>query len=183
MEGLAQSVFTSNIASCSAVRWPFVESQEGVETKVSLKVDLVDALRSVAWFYVNGECGGCRVLVRCLASIDYEMLELVSDDLIMESELCPWSPTVALHLTQDDQRRNKPLNLVPRGTQIPYSATVNLVVGLGVSKLQYKESGPNTAKVSSTRASNLTRMVKVKVLILSLMLSLRKDGLDEKVKT
>ncbi|KAI5666794.1 hypothetical protein M9H77_16647 [Catharanthus roseus] len=58
--------------------------------------------------------------------------------------LCPWSPTVALHillnsgcrscghiLTQDGQRYNKPLNLVSRGTQISYSTAVNLVAELG----------------------------------------------------
>ncbi|KAI5681030.1 hypothetical protein M9H77_02257 [Catharanthus roseus] len=76
------------------------------------------------------------------------------------SRLCPWSPTVALHvllnlglrscadvslfaqtsqlcskpscrLTQDGQRYNKALNLVPRGTQIFYSATVDLVAEFG----------------------------------------------------
>ncbi|KAI5672346.1 hypothetical protein M9H77_12710 [Catharanthus roseus] len=36
--------------------------------------------------------------LRCLAGIDYEMPELISDDLIMGSRLCPWSPTVALHV-------------------------------------------------------------------------------------
>ncbi|KAI5658500.1 hypothetical protein M9H77_27293 [Catharanthus roseus] len=35
-------------------------------------------------------------------------------------------------LTQDGQRYDKPLNLVPRGTQIPYSAAVDLVAELGV---------------------------------------------------
>ncbi|KAI5654014.1 hypothetical protein M9H77_31201 [Catharanthus roseus] len=43
---------------------------------------------------------------KVLAAIDYDMPELISDDLIMGSELCLWSPTVALH---DGQRRNKPL--------------------------------------------------------------------------
>ncbi|KAI5672203.1 hypothetical protein M9H77_12567 [Catharanthus roseus] len=36
--------------------------------------------------------------LRCLAGIDYEMPELLSEDLVMESELCPWSPIVALHV-------------------------------------------------------------------------------------
>ncbi|KAI5677673.1 hypothetical protein M9H77_08623 [Catharanthus roseus] len=39
-----------------------------------------------------------RALVRCLAGIDYEMPELISNDLVMRFELCPWSPTVALHV-------------------------------------------------------------------------------------
>ncbi|KAI5672802.1 hypothetical protein M9H77_13166 [Catharanthus roseus] len=38
------------------------------------------------------------VLVWCLADIDYQMPELGSDDLVMGSGLCPWSPTVALHV-------------------------------------------------------------------------------------
>ncbi|KAI5658494.1 hypothetical protein M9H77_27287 [Catharanthus roseus] len=43
-----------------ALRWDgrHVESQEGLETKVGLRADLVGAPGSVAWFYVNGECGG-----------------------------------------------------------------------------------------------------------------------------
>ncbi|KAI5676863.1 hypothetical protein M9H77_07813 [Catharanthus roseus] len=39
-----------------------------------------------------------RVLVRCLAGIDYKMPELIFDDFIMGSRLCPWSPIVALLL-------------------------------------------------------------------------------------
>ncbi|KAI5675578.1 hypothetical protein M9H77_06528 [Catharanthus roseus] len=42
---------------------------------------------------------------------------------------------LAPRLTQDGQRYHKPLNLVPRGTQIPYSAAVDLVAGLGVSQV------------------------------------------------
>ncbi|KAI5669237.1 hypothetical protein M9H77_19090 [Catharanthus roseus] len=37
-------------------------------------------------------------LVWCLAGIDYEMPELDSDDLVLGSGPCPWSPTVALHI-------------------------------------------------------------------------------------
>ncbi|KAI5663967.1 hypothetical protein M9H77_23290 [Catharanthus roseus] len=33
-------------------------SQKGLEIKVSLRMVLVGAPGSVAWFYVNGECGG-----------------------------------------------------------------------------------------------------------------------------
>ncbi|KAI5663870.1 hypothetical protein M9H77_23193 [Catharanthus roseus] len=87
---------------------------------------------------------------------------LVPMDSFWGSGLCPWSPIVALHvnlnsgrrscadrsrshfsiscfllkLTQDGQRYNKPLNLVPRGTQISYSATVDLVAELGVSQVR-----------------------------------------------
>ncbi|KAI5658186.1 hypothetical protein M9H77_26979 [Catharanthus roseus] len=119
-----------DIASCSTVGRPPCESKEGLETKVGLRANL------------------------CLAGIDYEILELGSDDLILGFGLCLWRPTIALHvhlnsgveaalicldscrlpscartphLTQDGQRR------VLRGTQIPYLAAVDLVVGLGVS--------------------------------------------------
>ncbi|KAI5666669.1 hypothetical protein M9H77_16522 [Catharanthus roseus] len=34
-----------------------------------------------------------RALVWCLAGFDYEMPELSSNDLVMGSGLCPWSPT------------------------------------------------------------------------------------------
>ncbi|KAI5658961.1 hypothetical protein M9H77_27754 [Catharanthus roseus] len=99
-----------------------------------------------------------RALVWCLAGIDYEILELGSDDLIKGSELFPWSPTVTLHvllnlgveatlMCLDSLRlpiyaRNPHLgssisinsgHLVPRGTQMPNSITVDLVVGLGIS--------------------------------------------------
>ncbi|KAI5682248.1 hypothetical protein M9H77_03476 [Catharanthus roseus] len=39
-----------------------------------------------------------RALVWCLAGIDYEMLELCFDDLVKGFGLCPWSPTIALHV-------------------------------------------------------------------------------------
>lgn len=44
------------------------------------------------WFFGN------RALVWCLVDIDYEMPELGSNDLVLGSRLCPWSPTVALHV-------------------------------------------------------------------------------------
>ncbi|KAI5649373.1 hypothetical protein M9H77_35378 [Catharanthus roseus] len=52
---------------------------EGLETKVSLRANLV-------------------ALVKCLAGIDYKILELIFDDLVMGSRLCPWSSTVTLHV-------------------------------------------------------------------------------------
>ncbi|KAI5652909.1 hypothetical protein M9H77_30096 [Catharanthus roseus] len=72
-------------------RWDdrLVESQEGLEIKVGIRADLVGAPGSIAWFYVNGEC---------LAGIDYEMPELVSDDLVIGSGLCSWCPTVVFHV-------------------------------------------------------------------------------------
>ncbi|KAI5675761.1 hypothetical protein M9H77_06711 [Catharanthus roseus] len=111
------------------------ESQEGFETKIGLRADLVGAPRSIAWDLYEWRVRLLwdRALVRFLVGIDYKMPELVANDLVMGSGLCPWSPTVALHLTQDDQRRSKPLNLAPRGTQIPYSAA-NLVEELGHHK-------------------------------------------------
>ncbi|KAI5668976.1 hypothetical protein M9H77_18829 [Catharanthus roseus] len=60
--------------------------KEGLEIKVGLKVDLV-----VRWLWK-------LVLVRCLAGIDYEMPELIYNDLIMGSRFYPWSPTFALHV-------------------------------------------------------------------------------------
>ncbi|KAI5668318.1 hypothetical protein M9H77_18171 [Catharanthus roseus] len=84
------------------LRWDgcLVESQEGLEIKVGLRAGVIGAPRSIAWFYVNGECGGygIRAITGFLNGIDYEMPELGSDDLIMDSELCLWSPTVALHV-------------------------------------------------------------------------------------
>ncbi|KAI5654513.1 hypothetical protein M9H77_31700 [Catharanthus roseus] len=45
-----------------------------------------------------------------------------------------WSQGRPGRLTQDGQGYNKPLNLVPRGTQISYSTAVDLVAELGVSQ-------------------------------------------------
>ncbi|KAI5664406.1 hypothetical protein M9H77_23729 [Catharanthus roseus] len=58
MEGLAQSV--SRQTSLHALRWDgcLVESQEGLEIKVGLRAKLANAPGSVAWFYMNRECGG-----------------------------------------------------------------------------------------------------------------------------
>ncbi|KAI5682846.1 hypothetical protein M9H77_04074 [Catharanthus roseus] len=141
-----------------------------------------------------------RALVWCSAGIDYKMLELGSNDLVLGSELCPWSPTVALHVLLNlgievalmcldslrlsncapnpyissgwlgSQQATKVLgqefleqispeghmvvfycgtyDLVPRGIQIPYSAAVDLVVGLGV--LGTLVEGPSRTTSSSS---------------------------------
>ncbi|KAI5677190.1 hypothetical protein M9H77_08140 [Catharanthus roseus] len=62
----------------------------GLEIKVGLRADLVGSPRicSLLWN---------RALVRCLAGVNYEIPKLVSDDLIMGSELCPWNPTIVVH--------------------------------------------------------------------------------------
>ncbi|KAI5680719.1 hypothetical protein M9H77_01946 [Catharanthus roseus] len=85
-----------------ALRWVarLVESQEGLETKVRLQADLVGApgICSLVWPVIwRVWLLWNRALIRCLVGIDYNMPELVSNDLIMRSRLCPWSPTVALH--------------------------------------------------------------------------------------
>ncbi|KAI5657701.1 hypothetical protein M9H77_26494 [Catharanthus roseus] len=90
-----------------------------------------------------------RALVRCLAGIDYEMPELISNDLVMGSGLCPWSLTVVSHVLLNSSVQAalmcldslKLLScvqtpyLVSRGMQIPYPAAVNLLEGLGVSQV------------------------------------------------
>ncbi|KAI5676683.1 hypothetical protein M9H77_07633 [Catharanthus roseus] len=72
------------------------------------------------------------------------MSELVSDDLVMSSGLCSWSPTFTLHDLSNSgvEAALMCLNLlrlpscvrtphiVSRGTLIPYSTAVNLVEGL-----------------------------------------------------
>ncbi|KAI5657042.1 hypothetical protein M9H77_25835 [Catharanthus roseus] len=139
--------------SCSVVGFDcLVESKEGLETEVGP--------RPVWTSDMGVQLFGNRALVWCLAGIDYEMPELGSDDLVMGSELCLWSPTIALYVISnlgveavlmyldslklpncartphigssisDGQRYIK--LLVPRGTQIPYSVAVGLVAGLGV---------------------------------------------------
>ncbi|KAI5654728.1 hypothetical protein M9H77_31915 [Catharanthus roseus] len=50
-----------------------LESQKRLEIEVGPRTDLV-------------------ALIWCLDGIDYEMMELGSDDFIRGSELCPWSP-------------------------------------------------------------------------------------------
>ncbi|KAI5669815.1 hypothetical protein M9H77_19668 [Catharanthus roseus] len=66
-----------------------VESLEGLETKVGLRADLVGAL---------GICSLVWPVIWRVRFIDYEILELGSDDLVMGSGLSSWSPTVALHV-------------------------------------------------------------------------------------
>ncbi|KAI5653746.1 hypothetical protein M9H77_30933 [Catharanthus roseus] len=81
---------------------------------------------------------GNQALVWCLAGVDYEMPELDSDDLkslrrththrLTERSHSRFSISCfLLRLTQERQKHDKPLNLVPRYTQVPYSAAVNLV--------------------------------------------------------
>ncbi|KAI5667810.1 hypothetical protein M9H77_17663 [Catharanthus roseus] len=77
-------------------KWPFgwIHLKRGVVPggfgPISIYVDIASCS--------TYSCYGNRALVWCLAGIDYEMPELFSDDLVMGSELCPWSPTVALHI-------------------------------------------------------------------------------------
>ncbi|KAI5662472.1 hypothetical protein M9H77_21795 [Catharanthus roseus] len=71
------------LCSGSAALW---RDMRGSKPKVGLRADLEERL---LWN---------RALVWCLAGIDYKILELRSDDLDMGSKLCPWSPTVALHV-------------------------------------------------------------------------------------
>ncbi|KAI5648705.1 hypothetical protein M9H77_34710 [Catharanthus roseus] len=72
-----------------------------------------------------------------LATIDYEMPELGPDELVMlwDSDFVRGARLLHYILTQDGQKHNKLLNVVPRGMQIPYSAAVDLVAGLGVSQV------------------------------------------------
>ncbi|KAI5668954.1 hypothetical protein M9H77_18807 [Catharanthus roseus] len=66
VEGLANRYLRQT--SHYALRWNgrLIESQEGLETKVGLKTDLVGDQGSVAWFYVNGEC---EAALMCLDSL------------------------------------------------------------------------------------------------------------------
>ncbi|KAI5668806.1 hypothetical protein M9H77_18659 [Catharanthus roseus] len=77
----------STWTSHHALRWDgcFVESQEVLENKVGPRADL--------------RLFGNRALVWCLAGIDYKMPKFDSDDLVVESEPCPSSPTAALCLS------------------------------------------------------------------------------------
>ncbi|KAI5657982.1 hypothetical protein M9H77_26775 [Catharanthus roseus] len=125
-----------------------------IETEVEVVEELLKEYRCIINYHP--EKGNVDHNVRSAFCIDYEMPELFSDDLVMGSGLCLWSPTIALYallnlgveaalmcldslklpscLTQDEQRRSKPRKyLVSRGTMITYSDTVNLVEGLGVS--------------------------------------------------
>ncbi|KAI5667441.1 hypothetical protein M9H77_17294 [Catharanthus roseus] len=93
----------SSVESFVQSQWVgrLVESPEGLETKVGLRADLVGAPRicSLVWLVIwRVRLFWNRALIRCLAGIDYEMLELVSDDLVMGSEFCLWNPTVELHV-------------------------------------------------------------------------------------
>ncbi|KAI5667497.1 hypothetical protein M9H77_17350 [Catharanthus roseus] len=96
VEGLAQSVLRQT--SHHSLRWDgfLVESLEGLEIKLSQDgpgrcskiCSLVLCEWRVRWLRN-------RVLVRCLASTDHRIPELVSDDLVMGSKLCLWSPPFA----------------------------------------------------------------------------------------
>ncbi|KAI5673070.1 hypothetical protein M9H77_13434 [Catharanthus roseus] len=106
----------------------------------------------------SGDSRGARNWGWSQGRSDYEMPELGSDDLILGFGLRT--------LTQDTQKHDKPLkfwlgvldpfyleghefmfcfvflrpvsvvNLVPRGTQVPYSAAIDLVAGSGVSQVR-----------------------------------------------
>ncbi|KAI5669245.1 hypothetical protein M9H77_19098 [Catharanthus roseus] len=91
-------------------------SSNDVDGLLTLRVDLLEEGRSTwrVWpnWYLSGHCimlcSGTTTLGRarrglklrlCLAGIDYETPERDSDDLVLGSGPCPWSLTVALHVS------------------------------------------------------------------------------------
>ncbi|KAI5670570.1 hypothetical protein M9H77_10934 [Catharanthus roseus] len=86
---------------------------------------------------------GNRAIVWCLAGIDYKMSKLDFDDPISGFEPCPWSPTVALHVSLNSgvEAALMTYSLVSRDTQIRYSPAVDLVAGLGVSHVVSEHLG------------------------------------------
>ncbi|KAI5652348.1 hypothetical protein M9H77_29535 [Catharanthus roseus] len=123
MEGLARSVLYQ--ISHHALRWDgrLVESQEGLEIKVGLRMDLI------------------RALVKFLVGADYEIPELVSDDIVMGFGLCIVLGSAQVFGT---------CSLVPRGMLVPYSVAVYLIEGLGVYKEGIFVGGSNGATSSSS---------------------------------
>ncbi|KAI5653757.1 hypothetical protein M9H77_30944 [Catharanthus roseus] len=89
-----------------ALRWgrPPCGELEGLETKVGPKVDLL---------YGKSGCYENHVLLWCLAGIDYEKLELSSNDLVLlwEPDFVHGARLLHYILTQDGQRYSKPLKL------------------------------------------------------------------------
>ncbi|KAI5668661.1 hypothetical protein M9H77_18514 [Catharanthus roseus] len=86
IEDLAQLVLRQT--SHYSLRWDdhLVESQEGLKTEIGLRADLVEC-----------SCYETKRSYGVLASDDYEMLKLVSNDLVIGSGFCPWSLTFAWH--------------------------------------------------------------------------------------
>ncbi|KAI5676735.1 hypothetical protein M9H77_07685 [Catharanthus roseus] len=133
-------------------------AMDGLEIKAGLKTELVGAPGYVAWFYVKWRMRWLwnPALVRCLDGTDYEMPELIPDDLIMGSGLCPWSPTFALHVLLNSSVEAT-LILVPRGTLVPYSAAVNLVEGLGVLHHEDEDEGEDDNLSSLSRIEIISK--------------------------
>ncbi|KAI5675670.1 hypothetical protein M9H77_06620 [Catharanthus roseus] len=113
-----------------------------------------------------------RALVWCLAVVDYEMPELVFDDLVLGSGPCSWSPICGIAcffkfgreaalMCLDSLRlpscaRNPhTYSLVPRGMQTPYSAAFDLVARLGYYFTlligEYKDGGELIDEFSTIR--------------------------------
>ncbi|KAI5681104.1 hypothetical protein M9H77_02331 [Catharanthus roseus] len=96
-----------------ALRWDgcLVESQEGLETEVGPRADVISSERS-----------GAQQATEILGQ---EFLDQISPEGHIS---CVLSALVAS-------------GLLPRGTQIPYSAVVDLVVGLGASQVVSEHLG------------------------------------------
>ncbi|KAI5673193.1 hypothetical protein M9H77_13557 [Catharanthus roseus] len=98
--------------------------------------DDVDGFLTLRWIHLKrGVVPGGR------GPIEAALMCLIRSDFLAELK--------SLILTQDGQGYNKPLNLVPRGTQMPYSAAVDLVAGLGIPKFQYPQVSPHVLPVLS----------------------------------
>ncbi|KAI5654448.1 hypothetical protein M9H77_31635 [Catharanthus roseus] len=133
-----------------STRSAYRASSDDVDGFLTLRVDPLEGERSTLRAWPDRAVVCNRALVLRFVGIDYEMLELGSDDLIMGSGLCPSSPTVALHvllnlgveavlmcldlLKLPSFARNPHINS-GRDTQIPYSPVVDLVAGLEVSQV------------------------------------------------
>ncbi|KAI5653255.1 hypothetical protein M9H77_30442 [Catharanthus roseus] len=102
-------------------------SSDDVDGLLTLRVDPLEEGRSTLRAWPNRAVICNRSLVWCSAGIDYEMPELGSDGLVLRIRTLSVEPPVTLHVLLNSGRRSCADIDSGRGTQISYSAAVDLV--------------------------------------------------------
>ncbi|KAI5652882.1 hypothetical protein M9H77_30069 [Catharanthus roseus] len=133
-EGVAQSVYVDTV-SCSTVGFDcLVESQEGLDTEVGSRADLPHYCITCSFKI------GHRAALMCLDSLRLPScarnphISLERSGVLQATEVLGQE---FLDQTSPKGHRCGTYKLVPRGTQMPYSAAVNLVAGLGASQILF----------------------------------------------
>ncbi|KAI5671265.1 hypothetical protein M9H77_11629 [Catharanthus roseus] len=144
-EGVAQSVYVDTV-SCSTVGFDrLVESQEGLDTEVGSRADLPHCCITCSFKIGHRDALMCLDSLRLPGCVRNPHISLERSGVPRATEvlgqefldqISPEGHRIMFYLFRLESSCGT-YKLVPRGTQMPYSAAVDLVAGLGASQMAY----------------------------------------------